>query len=866
MDRPPGTNSCIPGDQKRVEILSNFQILDTPAEPVFDRLTKFASTICNTPIATITLIDENRQWFKSSVGLEISETDRDISFCIHTVRHRDTWVIEDTLRDPMFRENPFVTNPPFVRFYAGVPLITPDGFAIGSLAVMDRRPRRLSKARIETLKMLADQAMTHIELRRQRNDLNKALAARDEMNARLTRQAEHLREAQRIAKIGSWEMELSSRRLRLSEETYRIYGVDQHGDVTDFEAFMNSVHREDREHLRNAIDAASRGESPLSLAHRIVRPGGEVRHVHERGELRGTAPRQVLAGTVQDITEQHRAREKLELLNTCIARVNDSVVITEAEPVDEPGPRIVFVNRAFEERTGYTSAEVLGRSPRFLHGPDTQRSELDRIRRALLCKENVTAELINYGKNGKIFWIEIDIAAVAGEDGKISNYVSVQRDITQRKATERQIEQLAFFDSLTQLPNRRLLMDRLTHALDTANRKANCGALLFLDLDHFKGINDTLGHDKGDQLLEQVARRLERIIRRSNTVARIGGDEFVILLEDLSESLSGAATQAEIVAEKILACFGDAFHISGYEHRCTPSIGVTLFGPQNNNADELLKRADLAMYQAKADGRNAIRFFDQGMQSVVNARVSLDRDFRGSLQKGEFVLHYQPQVNDANEVLGAEALVRWMHPRRGLLYPSDFIALAEETGLIVHLGQWVLRAACVQLAAWQKEMDAPTRRVAVNVSARQFHHPDFLRRTLSVLAETGVNPCGVKLELTESAFVERFDETVEKMTELKKRGIRFSLDDFGTGYSSLSYLKKLPLDEIKIDRAFVRDILDDPDDAAITQTIVSLCQILGFDVVAEGVETEGQRAFLGQQGCRVYQGNLISPPVPAAML
>jgi diguanylate cyclase (GGDEF)-like protein/PAS domain S-box-containing protein len=854
-------------DRLRLDALTAFHILDTPPEPIFDRLVEVAAHICKTPIATITLVDANRQWFKAEVGLGIKQTAREIAFCAHTIERTRFWQVADARRDRRFRDNPLVVGPPYLRFYAGIPLISPNGYNIGALAVMDQRPRRLGEAQIAALEILAQQVMTLIELRYREHELSVALASRDTLNLQLKRQSVHLQEAQRIANIGSWEMELPSRTLLLSDQTYRIFGAARTAERVAFDLFLSSVHAVDRPSLLKVLQHSVETRAPFDFIHRIVRSGGEIRYVHERGEINVHPVRGlVLAGTVQDITEQRMAQQELELLHSSIARVKDIVMITEAAPLAEPGPRIVFVNKAFEERTGYSLDEVLGRSPRFLQGEDSQRSELDRVHNALLRKEHVSVEVINYRKDGQKFWAEIDINPVVTRDGNITHFVSVQRDVTARKETEKQIEQLAFFDPLTRLPNRRLLYDRLTHALQTGARKYSCGALHFIDLDNFKALNDTLGHDKGDQLLQQVAARLDSIVRRSNTVARLGGDEFVILLEDLSGNDGEAATQAEVVAEKVLACFNEPFHIGDVEHRCTSSIGVAMFSQVQHSAEELLKRADVAMYQAKAAGRNTIRFFDQNMQSLVNARVAIDRDLRAGLTGGHFTLDYQPQVNLDGVTVGAEALVRWNHPRRGLLYPGEFIALAEETGLIVHLGQWVLEAVCTQIATWKNEVDTQMPRVSVNVSAKQFHQPDFVAKVIGVLLDKGVSPSVLKLELTESCLVDQPDDTIEKMGVLKSHGLCFSLDDFGTGYSSLSYLKRLPLDEVKIDKSFVRDILTNPDDAAIAQTIVSLGQILGLNVVAEGVETEEQRDALAKYGCTIYQGYLISPPVPPARL
>ena len=435
-------------------------------------------------------------------------------------------------------------------------------------------------------------------------------------------------------------------------------------------------------------------------------------------------------------------------------------------------------------------------------------------------------------------------------------------DITQRKADEAEIEHLAFYDPLTQLPNRRLLVDRLQKALVVCARNQHRGAILFVDLDDFKTLNDTQGHDVGDQLLQQVAGRLLTCVRAGDTVARLGGDEFVVMLEELSESSQDAATQAEVIGQKILAALAPPYLLAGHEHHSTGSVGGTPFSEHRETVDDLLKRADLAMYQAKAAGRNTLRFFDPRMQAVVTARAILEVELRRGVREGQFVLHYQPQVDGEGRVTGAEALVRWQHPRRGLVAPAEFIPLAEETGLIESLGQWVLEAACAQLLAWSARPETAHLTLSMNVSAREFRHPEYVARALATIDRTGVNPQKLMLEFTESLLPDDLEETIAKMTAMKAHGERFSLDDFGTGYSSLSYLKHLPLDQLKIDQSFVRDLLTDPNDAAFARTIMALGQSLGLAVIAEGVETVEQRDFLAQQGCRAFQGYLFGRPGP----
>lgn len=436
-----------------------------------------------------------------------------------------------------------------------------------------------------------------------------------------------------------------------------------------------------------------------------------------------------------------------------------------------------------------------------------------------------------------------------------------ERELQQLQAAHDEIRNLAFFDPLTGLPNRRLLLDRLQQTLAASSRSNRKRALLFVDLDDFKTLNDTLGHHIGDLLLQDVARRIVAGIREADTVARLGGDEFVVLLQDLSELPEEAATQAKIVGQKILATIYQPYLLDGRECRSSSSIGITVFGNRQENSNEILQQADIAMYQAKAAGRNTLHFFAPALQAAVNARAEMEEDLRQAIKANDFQLFYQAQLG-RGIVTGAEALVRWKHPKRGLLPPDDFIPLAEQTGLILSLGDWVLEAACKQLAAWATRKATVDLTVAVNISARQLLNPEFVKNVLRTLERTGANPGKLKLELTESMFVDDLEDVVAKMTELKSHGLRFSLDDFGMGYSSLAYLRRLPLDQLKIDQEFVRDILVDPSSSAIAQSIISLSKAMSLSVIAEGVETEEQRDFLGRMGCYSFQGYLFSGPVP----
>ncbi len=436
-------------------------------------------------------------------------------------------------------------------------------------------------------------------------------------------------------------------------------------------------------------------------------------------------------------------------------------------------------------------------------------------------------------------------------------------EIAERKLAEAQIQALAFSDPLTGLPNRRLLMDRLEQALAASVRHENRNALLFIDLDDFKSINDTLGHDKGDQLLRQISTRLISCVRELDTVARLGGDEFVVVVVELSQDAPEAARQAQAVGEKILEALGQPYQLDEYGHYSSASIGVTLFGgAQPESAEESMKRAELAMYQAKTAGRNALRFFEPKMQTTASARATLEAELREAVNKGQFVLHYQPQVTADGQMSGVEALLRWQHPQQGLVSPAAFIPIAEASGLILSLGQWVLQVACQQLAAWAVRPEMAHLVIAVNVSARQLRQASFVGEVAHILHASGAKPERLKLELTESVLVDNVDDIMLKMCVLKARGVGFSLDDFGTGYSSLTYLKRLPLDQLKIDQAFVRDILTDPHDAAIAKMVLVLADSLGLEVIAEGIETAAQRDFLTRLGCHRFQGYLFSRPLP----
>ena len=556
-----------------------------------------------------------------------------------------------------------------------------------------------------------------------------------------------------------------------------------------------------------------------------------------------------------DVTEKYVAEEALRIAATAFES-QQGMFITNAQRV------ILRVNHAFSTITGYSADEAVGQTPRLLSSSRHDGAFYAALTQSLESVGAWAGEIWNRRKSGEVYPAWLNISAVKDSAGLVTHYVAIFNDISERVHAQAQIATLAFYDPLTQLPNRRLLLDRLDQTLHVSTRHARKSALLFVDLDNFKTLNDTLGHFQGDALLVQVAQRLKTCIREGDTVARLGSDEFVVMLEDLSEDDIEAATQAEAVAEKVLDAFVPDFTLDSGAHHSTPSIGITLFGCETLESNEQpLKRAELAMFQAKAAGRNTLRFFDTQMQAEVSARATLEVDLREAVQKQQFVLHYQPQVVGAGRITGVEALVRWQHPQRGMVSPIEFIPLAEETGLILQIGQWVLETACSQLAAWAVDPALAHLTMAVNVSARQFQQSGFVDSVLATLARTGIAPKLLKLELTESMLVGNVEAIIAKMGILKARGVSFSLDDFGTGYSSLAYLKRLPLDQLKIDQGFVRNIVTDPNDAAIARMVVALAESMGLAVIAEGVELEAQADFLAHMGCHAYQGYLFSRPL-----
>ena len=611
-------------------------------------------------------------------------------------------------------------------------------------------------------------------------------------------------------------------------------------DADDRARLIDRLHREGRVENFEVAFRAPTGQMQFHLLHaKLFRLGGE----------------ELIALTRQDVTERKKADAETKIAATAFES-QEGMVITDADNV------ILRVNRAFTEITGYTPEEAIGRNPRMLSSGRQNAKFYKSMWEDINRSGGWEGEIWNRRKSGEIYPEHLTITAVKDQDGMVTNYIGAMSDITQRKNAEEEIKRLAFFDPLTHLPNRRLLLDRLQQAFAYATRNIRLGAIMFIDLDNFKNLNDSLGHDFGDLLLQQVAHRLSASVREGDTVARLGGDEFVVMLEFLSGDSMEAAAQTEVIGEKILVTLSQPYQLASHEFRCTASVGITLFGNKPQSTDELMKQADIALYQAKKGGRNTLRFFDPEMQDTINAHAALEGELHKALEKREFQLFYQVQVDRNGRALGAEALIRWRHPKHGLVSPAQFVQLAEDTGLILPIGLWVLDTACAQLKAWQRDESTRNLVLAVNVSAKQFRDEQFVRHVQSAVQRHDINPPLLKLELTESLLLEDIELAIEKMRKLKEFGVRISLDDFGTGYSSLFYLKRLPLDQIKIDQSFVRNIATDRGDIVMVRTIVELGMNFELDIVAEGLETETQFELLNRYGCSIFQGYLFSKPVP----
>jgi diguanylate cyclase (GGDEF)-like protein/PAS domain S-box-containing protein len=847
----------------RLAALRAFAIVDSPREIELDRLAKLAAEVCATPMAAISIVDERRLWFKATWGLSMQAMDLSLAFCTHGIQQDGFFQVTDARRDPRFRNNPLVTGDPPLRFYAGYPLRTQRGQALGMLAVLDRRPRVLTRKQREQLQTLAIQVMVTLELRRKQ-------LHRDDLHGDKPENRSVLQQlGTDFTQMGYWQLPADNDQLACSDDMLALLGHDA-GSTLTVANVLEQISPDCRDDWKSALARCFADGVPMD-AECPLNTGTRERHLrwlaspeHEPASFKVRR----VSGIVQDVTEfrslekdAHRWNDRFRLVAHLM-----SDALWEWDVVDD---HVWWSERMFR-LLGHRQAACTQREGLALvHSDDRQRvaEEIDTVLASGSSEWSSVFRLCR--GDGSWAWVDDRAQVMRDHQGKPVRMVGCVRDISQqvaleqqRRADEQRIHQLAFHDQLTGLPNRIALLDRLRHALAAGRRHQQHGALMFIDLDNFKTLNDAYGHDVGDRLLTQVGQRLGDCVRKLDTVARVGGDEFVVLLEELGADPAMAALQAESLAKKMLAGFMQSFDLGPTMHDCTASIGVTVFDGELDATDDLLKQADLAMYEAKQGGRNNVRFFDPRMQQLVMQRATLEADLRRASLQHEFVLHYQPQWTRNCRLAGMEALLRWHHPQRGLVYPDEFIGVCEETGLILPLGRWVLHSACAQLGGWLAAGLGQVR-VSVNISPRQLRSSEFVGDVRAALVASGVPPSLLGLELTESTLLQDIEGSIAKMQELRALGVRFALDDFGTGYSSLSLLQRLPLDHLKIDQSFVRGIEREHSDHAVVQSIITLGKNLQMSVIAEGIENAAQQQWLSSLGCDEFQGFLHGRPMPA---
>ena len=664
-----------------------------------------------------------------------------------------------------------------------------------------------------------------------------------------------LRIALNIARIGEWDYESSTDVLHHSLQHDACYGYPQGAATWSPEHFLAHVHPLDRARIKRLyIKALLQGEA-YEFEFRVIWPDGSLHWINSTGRFTRAADGTLLRGfgLISEITGRKIAEQMMRTQMRAIESIPQGVVIVDALADDHP---IIYANQGLLRMSGYALHEILGRNCRFLQGQDRQQPALPQLRKALSSAQPTTLVLRNYRKDGSLFFNEINIAPVRDEHGEVSHFIGIQSDITEAKRIESELVFRASHDPLTRLLNRTVLEARIDEAIAVAAIDSAPVALLFIDLDHFKHYNDNYGHVVGDGILKMVAERLAQQLGSKALLARVGGDELLLALPGHGQA------QAEATAQALIACLSQPGEVGGYAVRVGASIGIAVFPEHGDSSTRLIQLADLAMLQAKRSGRSTWRSFEPGMREQLHNRLALEAALRLAIEREEFVLHYQPQVALASgRTTGTEALLRWQRPEHGLLLPPAFIEVAEESGLIVPIGSWVLREACRQTAAWQAE-GLGQLGVSVNVSAAQFRRPDFEATVCQALAESGLAPVLLELEITESLAQEDVQGLIQKLARLKKLGVRVAIDDFGIGYSSLNYLKKFPIDQLKIDREFVRDLHLSEADAAICRSIIGLGHNLGLTLVAEGVETLEQARLLHGFGCETAQGFLFSKAVP----
>ena len=666
-----------------------------------------------------------------------------------------------------------------------------------------------------------------------------------------------LRETQRIAKLGYWELDLLHGSLEWSDEIFRIFALEPATSRPSYGLFMNIIHPEDRERVDTAYSESLKNKKPYNIVHRIVTSEG-IRIVHEQCETTfdddGKPVRSL--GLVQDITERVNTLDELRLASTTF-QAHAGILITEKNG------NIVRVNPAFEEMTGYSAAELVGMNFRDFQSDKQSKSFYKKLWSDVDRGSFWKGELWNKRKDGTLYAELLTITAVKDDTGEVTHYVGTSQDITRRKQAETEIEYLTYHDDLTGLANRRLLHDRLQQSIVTCKRHNESGAVLLLDLDQFKNINDSHGHVVGDDILRQVALRLKALVRENDTVARMGGDEFAVILSSVGDDLSSIDYKVQSIAEKIRVSLSQPYKYKDGEFYCNASIGVTLFPENSDHINGILKHAETALHRAKMQNCNQICFYQPSIQAEVDSKLTMVVELRKALVNDEFLLHFQPQFNDRGELFGAEVLLRWEHPEQGMILPGNFLSIAEDSGLILDIGRWVLEETAKQAEKWHEAgISKPGKlRLAINVSAGEFRQHDFVSQVLRIFKQADMSFDCIELEVTEALLMDNLDEVVEKMEVLSRQGVGISIDDFGTGYSSLPSLRQLPLNQLKIDQSFVRDIENDDNDAVVVETIIAMSHHLDLHVMAEGVENLEQVNLLLAGGCDAFQGYYFSQPL-----
>ena len=868
-------------EDKRLDALRCYRILDTAPEPEFDEIAALAARACGVPAAFIAFVDDHRLWFKAKTGIMANTVPRSRSSWETRLHYDEVLQAADAASDPRFCDNPLVAGEPHLRFCAAVGLGLPQGPVLGTLWVMDYVRRDLDDRQCTVLRGCARQVMLLLELRRSRAELDQAIRQRDrsERQLRLQQQKLELRIRERTAAVDAANAKLRQQYVQRAREAAELqtlidslpgifYVFDADGHFLrwnrNLERLTCRSHDEvarshpldlfapgpSRERVEDAIRRVL-SDGCAAVEAELISPDGRRTPYYFNGVHVDLGGIHCISGMGIDISERRRSEAALRLRDRALQASLNAIIITDLEG------NIEYANPAFEKITGYTIEETLGRNCRFLQNGDSDQPGLEMIRSAIHAREEGVALLRNYRKDGQFFWNDVHIAPVPDPDGSTTHFVGVLNDITDIKEYEARLARQENVDALTELASRAALKNRIRQAILAAQRGNSVVTVGFMDLDNFKFINDSLGHNIGDKLLRRVARRLSACVREHDMIARYGGDEFAFVLtgQQDKESVSN-------LMRRMLKTVDRPFNIDGHQLFVSCSIGVSFYPKDGLDVDTLLRDADAAMYRAKEAGRNTFQFYTPALNLRVTERLSMEARLRRALANDEFILHYQPKVDlRSGTMVGIEALLRWLPEKGEMVPPAVFIPLAEETGLIVAIGEWVLRTACSD-AKMLQDTGLATMRVAVNISARQFEPNTLTTVVRDALHDSGLASECLELELTESLVMQNPEEVISVLRGLKEMGLRLAIDDFGTGYSSLSYLQRFPVDRLKIDQSFVRDIGADPNDAIIARAVISLGHSLGMSVIAEGVSSREQLIFLRENGCDEIQGYLFSRPVP----